>query len=178
MPSNGSAAARSPTRTSMPAGSSERSLLGRARTTGSRSARRAATKLPRKPVAPTSRIRPVTDSHLLNDVAQQVQVARREGVAVIVLLGKGAAATAELSAQGGISAQLVDGARELVAALRVDQQRDAWAGQDRAGFAAHGADDGASGGEDLEQLRGDEGVEQRHVAQRHQAYVGSGVQAR
>ena len=60
----------------------------------------------------------------------------------------------------------------------VDQQRAAGALQDAARLAAHGADHRLARCEDLEQLRRDERLEQRHVAQGNEAHVGGGVERR
>src|SRR5258708_676421 len=144
MPSSCKGWARSPVRISMPSGSTERSLVERTRAIVRRSASRAATALPRKPVPPTSRILSAITgrvaarstarvdtrssrgeigacrSPLPDDVAQQLQVLRSECVAVVVLNGKGATVAREQGAQIGIGAQAIDGRGQLVTTFGLD----------------------------------------------------------
>ncbi len=93
-----------------------------------------------------------------------------------MLLREGAAALTELSSQIWIWRNVSTALGELVAALRLHQQRATGACQDLTGFAAHGADDRSAGGQHLEELGGHEGLEQGHIAKRDQAHVGGGVQ--
>src|SRR5262245_50021675 len=88
-----------------------------------------------------------------NDVAEEVQVASCQLFTIVVLLGECSSAAAQLSAQVRIAAQSTDRVCELIATLGLDHQRTAGARQDLARFAADGADDRATSGENLEQLR-------------------------
>jgi hypothetical protein len=59
------------------------------------------------------------------DAAQELDIPRGERVAVVVLLGEGAAVAAELTPQLRILAQSFHGLGELVATFGLDQQRTA-----------------------------------------------------
>ena len=115
-----------------------------------------------------------------DDFAQHLEVARGEHVAIVVLLGEGAAGLAELRADLGIGPQPAQRQPPYCCSvLGLDQQRAVLLLEDLARLARRTAPTigRRSAARSSQCFHGTQRLKQRDIAQRHQTHVGRGVQA-